>query len=256
MENRIYKKPPINEMYMSVHFEAKPLIGTLDFHQFIHQVKSDFIKKDYIYPVIERIGNLERIPIEPEKIWFLNEAETKLLQFIKDRIVYNWRVNPKASEPIIYPKYESIKKDFFKYWNLLLQYIHSYKDRVLNVKIHELYYSNIIPIGENCFLKNSNELFKAFNIISSYPKNYINIDSQINLQLPIKDDLLFLNLRKTKTDINKEAIVFILLMKSKSQVSKSINEDWYNTAHTKINNFFEEITTEDMRNYWKKGGTQ
>ncbi len=167
-------------------------------------------------------------------------------------MVYNWRTNNKSAEQFIYPKYESIKTDFFKYWELLSTYIRQYKDRKLKIKRQELYYSNVLSIGEDHFLKNSSDLFKAFSIISPYPEGYVNINSQINLQIPIEDNLLFLNLNKIKIE-NKEEIAFVLMMRSKNEIVENITENWYNDAHLCIKDFFKKITTEDIRNYWKGG---
>ena len=91
MENRTYKRPPINEMYLGVHFRADPPIGALDLQQFFHKVKADFKNKQYLFPLIERVGNIDKITAEPEKVWFHSENKTNLLQFGRDRMVYNWR---------------------------------------------------------------------------------------------------------------------------------------------------------------------
>lgn len=249
MENRIYKNPPINEMYLSVHFQADPLIGVLDFQQYLLKVEENFKDKQYIFPILERIGDMGKIPTEPEKIKFSSEDETKLLQFLRDRMVYNWRAEKK--QPIIYPKYDNIKPEFLKYWRILSDYIRNYKDRKLNIKMSELYYSNIIQIGKNHFLKNDLDLHKAFNFISPYPENYKNIIPYINLETPIDKDTLFFRLEKIKDNKeNSEAFLLVFSMRSNKPL-EDIDINWYDKAHQNINKFFKEVTTEEIKNFWK-----
>lgn len=54
MEKRTYKRPPINEMYISVHFQSDPPIGLLDFQQFSNNTEKYFTNKEYIFPVKDK----------------------------------------------------------------------------------------------------------------------------------------------------------------------------------------------------------
>ena len=250
MENKTYKKPPINEMYISIHFQADPPVATLDFQQFFLKVEKDFKDKQYAFPIIESVGNINKITTEPEKIWFYSEDKTKLLQFGRDRMVYNWRAD--NTQPVNYPKYENIKTGFFNYWNILSNYITQYKERIFKVKMCELYYSNILSIGEDQFLKKDTDLHKAFNFIAPCLENYTNIIPHINLEIPIDQETLFLRLKKIKNNKdNREAFLLIFSMRSKKL--DNINEDWYDRANKNIRQFFEEITTENIRAFWKGG---
>lgn len=249
MENRTYKNPPINEMYLGVHFQTNPSVGALDLQQFLFEVKKDFKDKQYIFPVIERVGNIDKIPTEPEKVWFYSEDKTKLLQFGRDRMVYNWRAG--KAQPISYPKYENIKTDFFKYWDILSNYVRKYKDRTFNVKMCELYYSNILPIGEDQLLKNDADLHKALNFISTYPENYKNVIPHINLEIPIDQDTLSLRLEKIKNNENNSE-AFLLIFSMRSKKLDDINKDWYDKANKNIRQLFEETTTEGIRSFWKE----
>ena len=248
MENRTYKKPPINEMYLGVHFHADPPVSVLDFQQFLLKVENDFKAKEYVFPVIERVGNMEKIIIEPEKIWFRSEDETKLLQFGRDRMVYNWRAG--KIQPAIYPKYENIIPEFLKYWNKLSDYIRRYKSRILNVKMCELYYSNILPIGGEHFLKNDTDLHKVFNFVSPYPENYKTVTPHIDLKIPLGQDTLFLRLNKIKDNKNNSE-AFLLIFSMRSKKLDDINKNWYDRANKNIRKFFEETTTEEIRSFWK-----
>lgn len=249
MESRTYKHPPINEMYIGVHFHADPPIGALDLQQFFLKVETDFKDKQYIFPIIERIGNIDKIPAEPEKVWFHSEDKTKLLQFGRDRMVYNWRAG--ETQPVSYPKYENIKPGFFKYWDILSNYIKKYKNRTLNIRMCELYYSNILFIGENEFLKDNTDLYKALNFISPYPENYKSVIPHINLQIPVDQGTLLLKLEKIKNNKdNREAFLLVFSMRTNKKLD-DIDRDWYDKAHLNIRQFFEETTTEDIRNFWK-----
>lgn len=249
MKEKTYQNPPINEMYISAHFQADPLVGLLDFQQFLLNIEKDFKDKQYMFPILESIGNINKIPTEPEKIWFSSEDKTKLLQFGKDRMVYNWRAGD--TQPVNYPKYESIKTEFFKYWKILSNYMSQYKKRTFKVKMCELYYSNILPIAEDQFLKKDTDLYKAFNFLSPCLENYENIIPHINLEIPTDQGSVFLRLEKIKNNNDsKEAFLLVLSMRKKLD---SINKDWYDKANINIRQFFEETTTEDIRSFWKRG---
>ena len=251
MEDRTYKQPPINEMYIGVHFQAEPSVSVLDLQQFALKMEPDFKNKQYIFPVIERIGSIDKITTEPDKVWFYSEDETKLLQFGRDRMVYNWRAG--KAQPVIYPKYKNIKPEFLKYWNILSDYIKKYKNRNLNIKMSELYYSNILPIGEDHFFKNDKDLYKALNFISPYPENYKAVIPHINLQIPIDRDTLFLRLEKVKDNKkSSEAFLLVFSMRNNKKLD-DIDGDWYDKANQNIRLFFEEITTENIRSFWKGG---
>ena len=248
MENRIYKRPPINEMYISAHFQAEPSIGVLDLQQFALKLETDFKNKKYIFPVIERLVNIDKITTEPEKVWLHSEDETKLLQFGRDRIVYNWRAD--KTLPVIYPKYENLKPEFLKYWDILSDYIKKYKNRKLNVKICELYYSNILPIGKDHFLKNDKDLYKVLNFISPYPEDYKTITPHINLQIPVDQGILSLRLEKIKDNKkNSEAFLLLFSMRINKKLD-DIDRGWYDKANQNIRQFFEQMTTENIKNFW------
>ena len=249
MENRTYKKPPINEMYMGVHFQSDPPIGSLDFQQFSDNTKKDFKKLDYIFPVLERVGNMNKITIEPDKVWLQKENNTQLLQFGKDRMVYNWRAGD--SQPVDYPKYEKVKSEFLKYWKELSNYIKSYRGRKLQITACELYYSNILQIGEGHFLKNDTDLHQALSFISPYPKEYKTVMPHIGLQIPATHGDIFLKVEKVR-NIKEKLEAFLLILSKKS--TKNIDDidlTWYDEANRSIRQFFEKITTEEIRSFWK-----
>ena len=249
MENRTYKYLPLNEMYIGVHFQADPPVGSLDLQQLFQEVKADFKDKQYIFPIIERVGNIDKIPTEPEKVWLHSEDNTKLLQFGRDRMVYNWRAG--EAQSVIYPKYENIKLNFFKYWDILSNYIRKYTDRTLNVRMCELYYSNILPIGVDHFLKNDTDLHKALNFVSPYPGNYKAVIPHINLQIPVDQDTLFLRLEKIKDNKNNsEAFLLVFSMRTNKKID-DIDRGWYDEANQNIRQFFEKITTENIKKFWK-----
>lgn len=251
MENRTYKKPPLNEMYAGIHFQTDPPISQLDFQQFNLKMKTHFKESRYIFPIIEHIGNINRVLQEPEKLWLHNEDNTKLLQFGQDRMVYNWRLN--QNQPSIYPKYENIKKDFFKYWDILSNYIKQYPSRKIEIKMYELYYSNILPIGDKHFLKNDADLHKALNFVSPYPENYQTVIPHINLQIPVDQSNLFLKLEKIRNNKDKsEAFLLTFSMRHHKKRVDNIDTDWYDKANQHIRQFFEKMTTENIKNYWKE----
>lgn len=264
MKGRIYKKPPINEMYMGVRFQADPPVAALDFQQFACRHSfPEFINKDYLFPFAGAGGGAGIIGSEPEKIWFQNRDKTKLLQFARDRVVYNWRISPesrKTAETETYPKYTVIKAAFFKYWRLISKHITDFKERKLNVTMHDLYYSNLLSVGEGRFLKTAADLQKAVNI-TPFPAKNKDLN-QITLQFLISGNPLTVSLSKADMDSGR-GFSLILRMTGRPGAKGSapggcadIDQSWYDAANQEINRFFEEITTEEARSFWKNGGGQ
>ena len=234
---------------MSVHFNVNPPMSNLDFQQFSIKTREHFENHEYIFPDIKRAGNIDTIATEPEKVWFYSKDETKLLQLGRDRMVYNWKAG--ETHPVIYPKYGNIQPEFLKYWNVLSNYISGYKERKLNIKMCELYYSNVLHIGETQFLKNDRDLYKALTFISPYPENYPTVMPHINLQIPVDRDILFLRIEKIRDKKkNSEAFLLVLSIKNNKNL-EDIDKYWYDKANQNIRQFFEKITTDKIRNFWK-----
>lgn len=262
MEDRIYHNPPIDEVYLSAHFNVNPPIAKLDFQQFYRKIKNNFDTKEYFYPIIERIGDYDKIPTEPEKILFFKNNKSELLQFGRDRLVYNWRNQAPigSSKNLIYPKYKYIKLEFLKYWTALSDYIKQYEERKFKMNFCELYYSNILRIGNDHFLKSDSDLHKAIKFISPFPATYNKANSTIHLEMETAistiKSALCLSLAKVKqVKSQEEAFSLILSIKSgilESNTSKNIYEDWYDKAHDKILDFFKQITTQEVQNFWKE----
>ena len=140
-----------------------------------------------------------------------------------------------------------------KYWDILSDYIKKYKSRTLDIRMCELYYSNILLVGKDEFLKNDTELHKALNFISPYPEIYKTVIPNINLQIPVDQDTLFLRLEKIKDNKrNREAFLLVFSMRNNKELD-NIDPDWYDKANQNIRQFFEATTTKDIRNFWKGG---
>lgn len=116
-----FQNPPLVETVLSLQFQ--PLEGFSLVHVGLlwHKFRDSFpvIEERHPLPVAyEAFGEpsqgqlevkIEGKPSAP-RAWFLNQAQTELIQIQTDRFVHNWRKVGQPSRP--YPRYESIRQKF------------------------------------------------------------------------------------------------------------------------------------------------
>ena len=112
-------------------------------------------------------------------------------------------------------------------------------------------------IGEGQFLEHPGEMYKAINLIKSLPKKYSKNASptvQHNIPLEGLGSLFFQARIIYGVDSIEKLCLFDILLESNiiNTNSSTINVDWYNKANNKSREFFEEITTDEVREFWKK----
>lgn len=127
-----FENPPVTETALSVEF--KPVAGWTgaDFGLFWHDIKPDYPKTEVQAPIasaVERFGQerwveqrvqVEIVTGEPMlRYWFKNEAEGKLLQLQKDRLIHNWQ----RTENRTYPRYPQTRGMFADAWTRYLAFL-------------------------------------------------------------------------------------------------------------------------------------
>ena len=119
-----FARPPLVETVLSAQFEPLAEMGSAHFGVFWPRVRSRFSKTEEklaLEPVVERFNKSPfkrgpRVRFEtregarPERIWFVNEPGTEMIQLQVDRFIKNWR---KAGEGDVYPRYERVVKPSF-----------------------------------------------------------------------------------------------------------------------------------------------
>ena len=82
------------------------------------------------------------------RLWFRNQTDTELVQFQADRFAHNWRKVAVANE---YPRYEYIKDQFFREFELISAFVRENKIGELRPNQCEVTYVNHVALdnGEN-----------------------------------------------------------------------------------------------------------
>ena len=147
-----FDNPPVIEVAMGVQFETIPSLRTAQLGMLWTEFRDEFPKcEDHPprKPSFEHFGVREPTKIEIQvergisvpKLWFINEAGTRLIQVQQDRFVHNWR---KIGDEDEYPRYESVKEKFLETLNIFIQFLDREKLGKLVPNQCELTYVNHI----------------------------------------------------------------------------------------------------------------
>jgi uncharacterized protein (TIGR04255 family) len=153
-----YDAPPVIETLLGVEFVALEKWGVPHFGLFWHNIQSHYPRYEVNPPLISEVERprlefrqapVPRVEIlsKPEvRCWFLNEANTELIQVQSDRFVHNWR-KVVGTEP--YPHYEDhIRPTFERDWQEFCAFLASERLGPPDVRQCEVTYVNHIDRGK------------------------------------------------------------------------------------------------------------
>lgn len=126
-----FDNPPVIEVAMGVQFETIPSLRTAQLGMLWTEFRDEFPKCEEHpprKPSFEHFGVREPTKIEVHvergipvpKLWFINEAGTRLIQVQQDRFVHNWR---KMDEKDEYPRYENVREKFMETLDIFRRFI-------------------------------------------------------------------------------------------------------------------------------------
>ena len=123
-----FKRPPVVEVAISVHFDELGGFQPVHFGMLYDRLKDRYPKTEYHPPVGPTIELFDTkgapnvafrfdtsLPVG--RCWYLNEAGTELLQVQPDRVTLNWR---KLDTDAAYPHYDALKVRFERELGLVL----------------------------------------------------------------------------------------------------------------------------------------
>jgi len=154
-----FTNPPVVEVALSLQFDPIKNLRTPQIGLLWNEFKKDFPQTEEhppLEPVFERFGvapkpgrpNVQLQILEAPPIprcWFLNSAETELIQVQPDRFIHNWRKRQGDED---YPRYETLRKTL----QMELERFQSFVDRenlgTLSPNQCEVTYVNHIMLPE------------------------------------------------------------------------------------------------------------
>lgn len=127
-----FQNPPVIEVVLGIQFERLSKFQTVHAGYLWDEFRAEFPRAQEhsaLDPTFETFGTrpgaeglkLELISGPPPfpRLWFLNDAETQLIQFQPDRFIHNWR---KVEEGDEYPRYEAIKTRYLEELETLIRF--------------------------------------------------------------------------------------------------------------------------------------
>ncbi|MDI9313624.1 MAG: TIGR04255 family protein [Hydrotalea sp.] len=250
-----FDKPPVVEVVVGINFSKELLIDEFDIVNIFNEMggKDKFEYRRLPLDMPTTIGqqpfniNFSNMPQLP-KYWLQNkENKNEIIQFQKDKFIYNWT---KQNDQSAYIRYEKVIENFFNYYNKINQYIIKEKTEIIP-SILELAYVNLIDIPDNY-----SEVFKDVSW-NKDGKEILREPFTVNLNYNfIIEDLnkSFMSVVVASVQLAKDGRNMLKCDLSVRGTPKDKNNlvEWYDGARDAIVKGFAEITTDRMHKLWER----
>lgn len=152
-----FGEPPLDEVVLGVQFSPVPAYKSVDIRPIWELFRSEFPNVEdqpALAPVFETFGGTTpqlgfQFQIGPfplgNRVFFVDEPGSHLLQFQPDRFLLNWRKHQGLTP---YPRYEQISASFKKKLARLAKYLETTKGYTLEINQAEISYINVIPVDD------------------------------------------------------------------------------------------------------------
>lgn len=253
-----YKKPPVNEVVCGFAFAPIaefriPYIGLL-----WERFRKEYPLIEHALPLTSERGlpfdSVTGLPLP--RVWFIDNTETRLIQFQADRFYFNWR---HRKEEDVYPRYENIISQFKGHLETFLDFLKDMNLGTMSPFECELTYTNHIPKGQGW--ETIDDLDKVLSDFCWRPMRGrflprpVNTAWQAAFALPEDQGRLHVKLSQATRKTDTIPLLVLELSARGSGKEKSIEKawDWFSTAHEWIVKGFTDITTPDMqKRYWER----
>jgi uncharacterized protein (TIGR04255 family) len=265
-----FANPPVSEVALSLQFEplkglTGPVLGLL-----WGSFKSDYPKVEEhptLEPVIERFGTDLPIPkvhfqfqvleaAPPMRVWFLNEAETELVQVQQDRFVHNWR---KVTDTEQYPRYSSLRSKFLVEYEKFERFVRQENLGALVFNQVEVTFVNKVVSGEGW--ERHGQLSNVLTIHSGgYSDDFFkepeNIQTALRYVIPGEPSSdkprgrLHMNVVPVITKAKRPALILTIIARCTPNGSLEDAVVCLDLAHKWIVKGFASITTKEMHRVW------
>lgn len=253
-----YDNPPLEEVACGCFFE--PLEGLKLPHTGLYWSS---LRKDF--PTIEHVAPAAKdgefppcdastsLPLP--RLWFLNDDETRLIQFQVDQLFFNWRRRPNAPT---YPRYPEVIRGFTDAYGKLAKVAAEVDIRPPKPTLLDLTYINTLVKGDDWSSVGSlSEVIKDFGWredtgrLLQLPRSIL---SQATYSLPNEQGQLIVKLVPGRKPDGSE--VYSLQISARG-LGKDTTEPgmtaWFDMAHEWIVNAFDDLTHTDVQlKRWRK----
>lgn len=265
-----FKNPPVIEVVLGVQFEQLhgfPITAIGELHK-VYEKKYPVVQE---HPLLEpKFENLNVDTFMPQhltinlmdpvvipRVWFLSEHGGELIQFQRDRFIYNWRRDEPSTETP-YPRYEAIRGEFQERYGEFLSFLREKKLPMPQINQLEVTYVNLIACEDNDFSKAMHEVFRIWG---SEPKNSPlgepeNQKFFISYLIHQEDQMVGRMTVSTNTLMRSDKKKFLQVNVTARGRPKDTSEagilEFMNLCRCKIVSGFEYLTTDKMHKIWSK----
>jgi len=255
-----FKTPPVIELVAGVQFERPIGFRTLDLLDIWNGFggKRKFPQYQEMPPLTPllpenvHVFNFENIP-QLRRIWFEGEDGDALIQIQQDRLIHNWRKISEKNSKQKYPRYNTIIKNFFDYFDAFHEVLRKKNIKEVPPSYLELTYVNKIDCPEEG-LTNIGDIFN--NAIwrsaeKDFPEPH-QFQQEWVYQVPDMPIRISANIT-TKQSTRDGNFSIQYQLTAKGPFNETLREnmrEWYDMAHLWLLHGFVNTTTHKMHKLW------
>jgi uncharacterized protein (TIGR04255 family) len=263
-----FENPPVIEVVLGIQFDRIASFQTIHAGHLWDGFRRDFPQVQEhppLEPTFETFGTkpvaegvkLELMsgPLPFPRLWFLNDAQTQLIQFQPDRFIHNWR---KVKEGDVYPRYERIKTRFLDELATLEKFFSEHRLGDLRPNQCEITYVNHIlsADGEN-LCEQPESVFRFFR--KDFDQSVLEQfeDSRFQIRFVLCDEKkspigrLHVNAQPARSRDGQPMIALTLTARAgTSAPTLEAASQFLDFGRDKIVRCFAEITTDIMHDRW------
>lgn len=171
-----FLRPPVVELALGIQFEPLGSLSAVQVAAWRERLKSEFpiIQDQPALPDVIEEPDLASTKVviqimggmQPQRFWFINTAETELIQIQWNRFVYNWRKRKDGDQ---YPSYDVLQEKFKNRLKDFVKFIQDEKLGGFAPGLCEVTYIN--QIGRDGVWKSHGEAAKVFSLLSGQQTN-------------------------------------------------------------------------------------
>lgn len=252
-----YKKPPLAEVTIGARYTPFPSFKAAHIGLLWERFRKDFPSAEQVVPIAELGAYPPADPVTGlpyPRTWFVNPAESRLIQFQADRFYYNWRVREGEPE---YPRFPEISQCFFTLYRWMEEWAAGLNLGTLDIVGLGLAYTNHIVLDENRSAADvAAELVPGFAWNGS-GGGFLPAPSNVgwHLAFPIEgsSDQLSVRLSEGVRASDSSKLLTLELSVNGRPADTSIKglSDWLNVAHVWTVKGFENVTNSKLqREHW------
>ncbi len=256
-----FDHPPVVETVLAAQFEPIAGMRTVHFGLFWQRIRDSFPlteEKPALEAAFERFGEApKRIPrirfearedANPERMWFVNQPGTEMIQLQVDRFIKNWR---KTSSEAEYPRYEkTIKPGFLRDLDIFKDFLLTEQLGAIRMNQCEVTYVNHIVAGEG--FENWGDAKKVFSFLGGLPDSVE--DGVFAFRLPILAEdkpvgRLKIDIQPAVRETDQKAM-YVMQLTARGFVGAGL--EFFDLGRAAIVMAFADLTTESMHSVWGK----